>query len=113
MVYENYKKAVIPIKEVNYALLLPATYLVAILGLYFSSKCPFEEAMWPLFYGLTFSWSRNMIEMQLYYVTKQRYNPFNLGTLGFVVPSLSYLFVNLDANTYFWGVAAVSIVIFL
>jgi hypothetical protein len=112
MVKDNYRKAVIPAAEVSYALFLPATFAATILVLYFSSDCPFEEAVWPIFYSLMFSWSRNMIHIQLFYVTKQRFNPFNLGTLGFVLPSLAYLVTDLPPNAYFWGVAALSAFIF-
>lgn len=112
MIKDNYSKAIIPSNSITFAIFLPISFAVAILTLYFSSKCPFDEAFWPIFYSLLFSWSRNMIEMQLYYVTKQKYNPFNLGTLGFVLPSLAFLLSNSPANAYFWGVAGLSAFIF-
>lgn len=54
-----------------------------------------------------------MIEIQLYYVTKQKYNPFNVGTLGFVLPSLGYLLTDLPPNAYFWGVTGLTAFIFM
>ena len=77
----NYKNAIRSYKEVNQVLLLPLAYAVAISILYFSSNCPFEEARWPFYYGLTFSFARNMILMQISFVTKQSYNPLNIGTM--------------------------------
>jgi hypothetical protein len=35
-----------------------------------------------------FTWSRNMIELQLCFVTKQNYQPFNFGTLSFLAVCL-------------------------
>lgn len=40
MVYKNYKDAIRPISEVNQVLLLPFSYAVAILALFYSEKHP-------------------------------------------------------------------------
>ena len=60
-----------------------------------------------------FSWARNMIQLQLCAVVNQKYNPFNLGTLGFILPSLVFPFLGVSPHTYFWGLAFISCVIFL
>lgn len=67
----------------------------------------------PIFYLMTFSWSRNMIEIQVYFVTKQEFNPFNYGTLSFAIPTLAYLFLDVDPYTYFSIAAAISCLVFL
>lgn len=67
----------------------------------------------PIFYLLTFSWSRNMIEIQVYFVTKQEFNPFNLGTLSFAIPAVLFLFLDVDPYNYFCIATVVSFFIFL
>lgn len=54
-----------------------------------------------------------MIEIQVYFVTKQSFNPFNYGTLSFIIPSLVFLFYEGDAVSYFWIVAFLDGVVFL
>lgn len=66
----------------------------------------------PLCYVLMFTWSRNMIEIQVYFVTKQAFNPFNYGTLTFLISSAVFLFTNFNANTYFWTVVLISAIVF-
>ena len=72
-----------------------------------------ELAWQPLFYCLTFSWARNMIQLQISSVTQQKYNPFNLGTLGFIIPTLAYFALDFEAKTYFWVVALLCFIIFM
>lgn len=66
----------------------------------------------PLCYVLMFTWSRNMIEIQVYFVTKQSFNPFNYGTLTFLISSAIFLCGNFAASTYFWVVVLISAVVF-
>lgn len=66
----------------------------------------------PLCYVLMFTWSRNMIEIQVYFMTKQVFKPFNYGTLTFLISSALFLCTNFDANTYFWTIVLVSAVVF-
>lgn len=54
-----------------------------------------------------------MIEIQLYHVTKQIFNPFNVGTMAFILPVLIYLYVDCDANKFFWGVALLQGLLFI
>ncbi len=101
----NYKEAIRPISEINQVLLLPLSYGIVIAALFYSEKCPFQAALWPFYYIFMFSWCRNMIMLQLFYVTKQKFNPFNIGSLSFIIPSLLYFFIDCDPYTYFLGVA--------
>jgi hypothetical protein len=111
--YRNYSEATRPLADINRVLLLPLSYAVVFLALFFSAKCPFEEAQWPLYYALMFSWARNMIQIQLCEVVKQEYKPFNIGSLSFIIASLAYLFLDVDPNHYFWGLAIFSGLVFL
>ena len=113
MSHENYSNAIRPKKEINITTILPISYLCVLIFLYFSPKSPLEKATWPIFYCLMFSWARNMIQLQLCAVVDQKYSPFNLGTLGFILPSLAFPFLGVSAHTYFWGLAFVSCAIFL
>ena len=69
--------------------------------------------MWPFYYCLMFSWARNMIQIQLCFVTKQVYSPFNAGSLVFLISSLLYLFIDVKANTYFWIAALILGIVFM
>ena len=51
--------------------------------------------------------------MQISFVTKQSYNPLNIGTMSFVIPSILFVFMGVDANNYFWGVAVLCYFVFL
>ena len=53
-----------------------------------------------------------MIEIQVYFVTKQTFNPFNYGTLTFLIASAVYLVIGTNPVTYFWAVVIVSAVVF-
>lgn len=53
-----------------------------------------------------------MIEIQVYFVTKQKYNPFNFGSLAFIISSVLYLFLDVNAHTYYWIVVGISAIIF-
>jgi len=109
----NYKNPLRPIFEINKLLILPISYLIAIGLLYFSVKCPFDQGMWPIYYCLMFSWARNMIQIQLCFVTKQIYNPINAGSLSFILPSLLFLIIDVDANSFFWIVAIINGIVFM
>ena len=93
--------------------MLPATFIIVIALLGFDNGNALEEAHWPLYYCLMFSWARNMIELQLDYVSGQKFNPFNIGTLSFVVPAIGYLFLDVPAANYFWVVVVITGVVFL
>jgi len=112
MIKDNFIKAVRPRKEVLKTLLLPLSFAVALISLYLFKDGTLETAYIPLCYSLMFSWSRNMIEIQVYFVTKQRFNPFNFGTLSFVVPAIMYLFLDFNAYNYFWGVTFFTSIVF-
>ncbi len=71
----------------------------------------FTIAYQPLTYVLMFTWSRNMIEIQVYFVTKQSFNPFNYGTLTFLISTAIFLFTNFEAGTYFWTVTLIAAVV--
>lgn len=54
-----------------------------------------------------------MIEIQVYFVTKQKFNPFNIGTLSFIIPSIIFLFLNVNPVIYYWTVTFFAALIFL
>jgi hypothetical protein len=72
----------------------------------------FTLAFQPLAYVLMFTWSRNMIEIQVYFVTKQAFNPINYGSLTFLISSALFLCTNFEAKSYFWTVALIAAVVF-
>lgn len=120
MVRDNFKNAIRDKNDILFALLLPVSYAVTLLLLYFQFPTIFfSPTIYSLAYALLFSWSRNMIEIQVYFVTKQVFNPFNRGTLTFIVPALAYpllrSFLNspVSGEVYFSILAVVACVIFL
>ena len=108
-----YKNPIRPVEQCNKLLLLPLSYAITIALLYYFDSNIFNKITWPFYYCLMFSWARNMILIQLSFVTKQVYSPFNAGTLGFIIPSLLFILVNTEANTYFWVVTIIQGVIFM
>jgi hypothetical protein len=112
MIKDNFKNAVRTHKDMTRALLLPLSYgfAIAMLGLFAPEV--FATAASPLAYVLMFTWARNMIEIQVYFVTKQEFKPFNPGSLTFLLSSLVFLFLRVNPVTYFWIVAALSAVVF-
>lgn len=62
-------------------------------------------------------WSRNMINIQLQYITKQKYRVFNRGTLSFIVLCAIYVvlsrFTDFDTYTYFLLVVIIQAIVFL
>lgn len=72
-----------------------------------------------VYYSLLFFWSRNMIEIQLYYVSKQKFKVHNRGTNIFMFTLLGWVFLGkfltqlgLTAETYFWIVLAMNAAVF-
>ena len=45
-----------------------------------------------IYYSLLFFWSRNMIEIQLYYVSKQKFKVYNRGTNIFMFTLIGWVF---------------------
>lgn len=45
-----------------------------------------------VYYSLLFFWSRNMIEIQLYYISGQKFKVYNRGTNIFMFTFIGYLF---------------------
>lgn len=113
MVKDNFKNAIRPHKDISKALLLPLTYICIIILIQIFKPEAYIMATLPIFYLLTFSWSRNMIEIQVYFVTKQEFNPFNLGTLSFAIPALIFLFVDVDPSKYFTIATVIAFLVFL
>lgn len=112
MVKDVFKKAIRSKADVRRVLLLPFSYGVGLLLLRLGGADAYFEASLPLCYLLLFTWSRNMIEIQLYFVTKQYFNPFNLGTLTFLVSVIVYLILGGKANGFFWIATGVSGLVF-
>lgn len=113
MVKDNFKSSIRPHKDIRKALLLPLTYICIIILIQVFKPEAYIMATLPIFYLLTFSWSRNMIEIQVYFVTKQEFNPFNLGTLSFAIPALIFLFVDVDPSKYFIFATVIAFFVFL
>lgn len=69
------------------------------------------------FYALAFFWSRNMINIQLYYITKQKYKVFNRGTVSFLIPCLFYYFfaekLHINDEWFFGLLFIVQFIIFM
>ena len=53
-----------------------------------------------------------MSQIQICEVVKQEFNPLNLGTISFLIPTLIFFIVNVEASIYFTGVAIISGLIF-
>lgn len=67
---------------------------VAILLVYLSIPVLDAPVFYSLFYSIMFMWSRNMINIQLQHITKQKYRVFNRGTLSFLVLCGFYVVFN-------------------
>ena len=100
-----FKKAIRPRKEVVEMLLLYISSGVVLLALYLFDSEIYEKAFYPFYYALMFFWSRNMILIQLQFITKQRYRVFNRGTNTFFFFTILYIivgkFLPCSINTYF------------
>lgn len=73
-----------------------------------------------VYYSLLFFWSRNMIEIQLYYVSGQKFKVYNRGTNIFMFTFVGYLIygktltlIGISAELYFWIALAINAVVFL
>jgi hypothetical protein len=55
-------------------------------------KLVYHEYLYVYFYIITFWWGRNEIYLQICSVAEQKFNPFNWGTIAFVV-SMIVLFL--------------------
>jgi|JI10StandDraft_1071094.scaffolds.fasta_scaffold139331_3 hypothetical protein len=89
---------------------------IAMLLTYLSIRDLNTSVFYCFFYSVMFMWSRNMINIQLQYITKQKYRVFNRGTLSFLVLCglyvvLSRLF-DIDTYTYFLLVCVIQGIIF-
>ena len=109
----NFTRNVRPHRDITRALFLPLSYIVCLTFLSVVHPVLFEEAYYPLMYLMMFTWSRNMIQIQLCCVTQQQFDPFNIGTLFFVLTSIVASFVHHEwLNAYYWATVGVSLVIF-
>ena len=102
MVKDNFKNAVRPHADIKRALLLPVAYAFTLTLLKILRPEAFVEAYRPICYLLMFTWSRNMIEIQVYFVTKQVFNPFNLGTVTFLASTSLLFLLPLPITTVAW-----------
>lgn len=65
-------------------LLLPVILVSTLLiWKFYVNQNVFINNFYPIVYILTFMWGRNMMLMQVCYVTKQRFHSFNLGRFSF------------------------------
>lgn len=98
---------------------MPLLYIstgIAILVVYLTVPVLTSTTFYAFFYSLMFMWSRNMINIQLYYITKQKYRVFNRGTLSFLVLSAFYAvfhnILKINSDWYFVLVFVVEAAIF-
>lgn len=85
-------------------LLLPLI-LVATLSIwkFMISENIFVDHFYPIVYLLTFMWSRNMMLMQVCYVTKQRFHSLNIGNLYDNAGTLTFLAVWVLSIFMYWS----------
>lgn len=88
---------------------MPLLYIytgLILIGLYLVQNDIFTTAYFPIIYTLMFLWARNMILIQLYFITKQKYKVLNRGTNLFIFFGLVYIifhsYLPCSAETYFW-----------
>jgi len=113
MVKDIFKNAVRSRKDILNLLFLPLAYSLIILAFYLFNGTEFlNRNILSIFYALMFSWSRNMIEIQVSFVTKQVFQPFNLGTLSMVIPSVIYIIFKPNFKNYFLFVAILTALVF-
>jgi hypothetical protein len=117
MCKDIFKSRIVSFEE---ALFMPLLYIVAgasILAVYLSTPKFSGEVAYPFFYAIMFFWSRNMISIQLNYITKQKYHVFNRGTLSFVGLCGVYCFFRdqlpISDCTYFVAMCLIEGAIFL
>jgi hypothetical protein len=84
-----FKKRIVPVSVV---LFMPLLYFSSGISLYIVcvSTPDLSEIFYPFFYSIMFFWSRNMINIQLYHITKQKYRVFNRGTMSFIAFCVIY-----------------------
>lgn len=67
---------------------MPLLYIsagLAIFLVYYTLPTLSAQTFYGFFYAIMFMWARQMINIQLQYITKQKYNVFNRGTLSFLI----------------------------
>ncbi len=99
---------------------MPLLYIsagIAILLVYLSIPVLDGPVFYAFLYSIVFMWSRNMINIQLQFITKQKYRVFNRGTLSFLILCGFYVvfhrFLSIDAYTYFIVVCFIQAIVFL
>ena len=112
MVKDVFKQPIRSISDILYATFLPIIFLACLTLTALLKPIVYEQALYPLTYLLLFTWCRNMIHMQVCFVTKQKYDPFNIGTFCFVIHTLIYLLVDVNPVTYYWYATFISGLIF-
>ena len=99
------KKAVRPRNEVLSVLWLYFSTALSLISIFIIDNKIYEKAFYEIYYMMLFMWARNMILIQLYFITKQKYKVFNRGTNLFLFALISYMvfghFIPCEASTYF------------
>lgn len=110
------KKRIIPQAEVLFMPLLFLTAGVAIALVWYTLPHLSRWTFYSFFYAIMFMWSRNMINIQLQFITRQKYNVFNRGTLSFLLLCAVYVLANkilpVSPEWYFTVVCLVQAVVF-
>ena len=90
---------------------------ITILLVYLSIDDLTTPTFYALFYSIALMWSRNMINIQLQYITRQKYRVFNRGTLSFIILCGFYVLfhriLSIDAYTYFLVVFVIQFIAFI
>ena len=96
-----FKNAVRPKNDVIQTLCLPfiAGFILIYTGI-MQKDIYYERIGKSVAYSLMFFWSRNMIEIQLYYIANQRFNVFNIGTNVFIFTHMGYLLLSKFLSGY-------------
>lgn len=99
---------------------MPWLYVSAGIAILLVYLC-IDDLTMPIFYALFYSialmWSRNMINIQLQYITRQKYRVFNRGTLSFLILCGFYVLfhkiLSIDTYTYFLVVFVIQLIAFM
>ena len=65
--------------------------LLSIGILYVFDNYIYDKAYYQIYYLIMFFWARNMILIQLYFITKQKYKVFNRGTNTYLLSFILYI----------------------
>lgn len=111
------KNAIVPKKDIIF---MPLLYVSTGIALFLVNQVMIDwsrVSFYCFFYALAFMWSRNMINIQLYFITKQKFRVFNRGTLSFLLPCLFFFLfhqkLEINPEIYFFCLFILELIILL